>query len=127
MHRPTGPQTAATLQPWELAAAAHHVKKRGKTQRVEAILLSDVALQLRRRVEHRRDLPYARVCHSRAPLGSSALAAADAGPRRTFDLAIMVTWLAGVPVRPVAAWYALQTPQSASMDSVKRGRGAIAI
>ena len=111
-------------------AQAHHVEGVGQAERVEAVLLSNVALEPLRRIEHRRDLwTRAALCEQlRRRPGKRGAAAGWVRLRgRAFDLAIMVTWLAGVPVRPVAAWYALQTPQSASMDSVKRGRGAIAI
>lgn len=104
-------------------AQAHHVEGVGQTERVEAVLLSNVALEPRRRVEHRRDLwTSPALCEQlgRRPGKRGAAAGWVRLRGRAFDLAIMVTWFARAPVRAVVAWYALVTPQSARDETASR-------
>ena len=107
--------------------AAHHVEGVGQAERVEAVLLSNVALEPLRRIEHRRDLwTRAALCEQlRRRPGKRGAAAGWVRLRgRAFDLAIMVTWFARAPGRAVVAWYALDTPQRARDEATSRIEGA---
>ena len=107
--------------------AAHHVEGVGQAERVEAVLLSNVALEPLRRIEHRRDLwTRAALCEQlgRRPGKRGAAAGWVRLRGRAFDLAIMVTWFARAPGRAVVAWYALDTPQRARDETTSRIEGA---